>query len=294
MKINRVSISIHEVVLASIATDKKKSDFSALTVEQQLSEVQKSGPRKISTLFKSLKSTNPVILKAMLKKHPKLIEQIKKPSVDHVLQVLDTHPHALNKLPANKRTEEMVIKAIRPERKILNGPRDIRAGYTVKNVSALHPNTVFTPRVYHEIVKLMHGAHVKTIKKLVATLDKQRKALPKELEKMLGRIQGKKTLASDELNVLLKHKARKDGPCDLDDYDEEFSSGAKPPSIVRATYKPYTITVAYPDSPGFRYEYYIGNESEYFAMLKLQYNAGLFAKRAKEKKYDVKKVKVEL
>jgi hypothetical protein len=80
-----------------------------------------------------------------------------------------------------------------------------------------------------------------------------------------------------------------------EDTDSEFFelSLDRSKSIIRVTYKPYTITVNYPDSPEYNYEYYIGDVNLFNHALGLQYNAGAFSKFVREHKFSVKKIKMD-
>jgi hypothetical protein len=271
MKIRRVRLEIREFVLCATVTKQGKADFHALSPKEQLKELQSTAPRRVLNLFKNLKQKDPEVVNAMLKRCPSIIEHIKRPTVSMLKRVLDSHPHALNKIPNTKRTEDLVIQAIRPEKRHLFGARDERANALVKNVSALHPNTTFTPRVYHEVVRLMCGAPEKTVKKLISTLEKQKKKIPDELRTMISRIKSK-ALSSEQ-----------------SDREENLEiSIDKTKSIVRVLWSPYTITVAHPDKPNFNHEYYIGDKNLFSTALSLQYKPSEFVSFVKTNKFPVR------
>jgi hypothetical protein len=126
----------------------------------------------------------------------------------------------------------------------------------------------------------MCGAPEKTIKKLIATFDKQKKKIPEELRSMVQRIKAK-TLGSTTTDP------------DSIELDENIELSIDPTkSIIRVKYAPYTLTVKYPDSPEYNYEYYIGDWVLYKKGLALQYNPGEFSKWVKENKFSVKKIKM--
>jgi hypothetical protein len=286
MKINKVRLEIREFVLCATVSSKLKSvDFNSLGSKEKLRELKTSTPKKILHLFKNLKVKDSEIVNAMLARCPAIIEHIKRPTVTQLKRVLDTHPHALNKIASNKRTESLIIQAIRPEKRYLFGSRDERARETVKNVSALHPNTSFTPRVYHEVVRLMAGAPEKTIKKLISTFEKQKKKIPDELRRMVSRIKSKAlSSCSEEYEEIPL--------VDTEGSIEESMDKTK--SIVRITQRPYSITVCYPDSPEYRYDYYIGDNVLYNKALSLQFNPGEFSKYVKKQDFPVKKYKAQM
>jgi len=205
MKIKRVRLEVREAVLANsytinIEESASKIDFNSLSKEEQIAEIRKSGERKAVNFFKQVKRVEPDVLTEFIKKNNNIIFKLKSPKVEHVNLVLEKHPKALNLIPVNKRTDEMIIKAIRPQRKFLTGPRDIKAQETIKNISSISSNTPFSSRVNHEIIKLVSGAPAKTIKKLESVFKKQNRKMPDELLKMIRQLEVKKNA---KLNISL-------------------------------------------------------------------------------------------
>jgi hypothetical protein len=177
-------------------------------------------------------------------------------------------------LPIAKRSEDLVIKAVRPAKKHLFGPADIRGRETIKNVGLIDKSTRYTPRVYSEIVRLMQGSHSRNIKKMIGTLEKQGRKLPDELRTMLGRIKNK-ALSSAIVEATMIEVSKPNSA-----------------SIVHAKFFPYTITVKYPSDNSFTYEYYIGSPGLFNEALGHQYNAGQFSAFVKKHEFSVKKLKV--
>lgn len=193
MKIRKVTVELRDAVLCAYTEESAtKVDFNSLSIEDQIKEIRKSGSRRASNLFRQLKRPTDNLLVEFLKRNPKLIHNIGTPKLEHVELVLEHIPEALNKLPLNKRNEKLVIQAVRPPRKVLKGPRDLIAKNTIKNIISIHPNTVFTPRVTHEIVRLMHGANQRDLKRLDTIYKKQKRKMPDELLRMISQLESRR------------------------------------------------------------------------------------------------------
>jgi hypothetical protein len=169
MKIKRVGISIREV---SLYTETSSSDFKDLSEKDQLKELKVSSPQKALSLFKTLKAPTDKQIQIVLKKNPKVLKHIK-PLPKYVEYVLDEDPSALNLIPKSKVTDDLLIKAIRPTKKVLAGPKDIVARETLKNVSKIDKGIKFSPRAIKEIKKLIKGISNSEVKRANSLLSKR-------------------------------------------------------------------------------------------------------------------------
>ena len=196
MKITKVTIELREAVLATDYVEESaastKVDFNKLGLEEQIAEIRKSGKIRVSNLLKSAYRPHDLVIKEALRKNPKAIDHLAQPKAHHVHMVVEHHPAALNKLKPMKRTEDLVVKAIRPPHKVMHGSRRGIAQHTLKNIELLESNTPFTSRVHHEIFKLMSGAHPRDLNKLDMVFKKQKRKMPDILQKMIKQLDARK------------------------------------------------------------------------------------------------------
>jgi hypothetical protein len=198
MKIKRVTIEVREAVLSSetitlparktyiITTAKQQQNFTDLPIKDQIAEIRKSGKRKVISLYKKNTIEHPEVIKEMIKRNDRLIDYISNPKAEHIALVLEKNPKALTKLPVRKRTEDLVLKALLPSRKLLSGPKDLKIKHVINNITQIGSDTPFTTKIIRCLVNICRGITPSDLRKLKRVFDKQRRELPEELLKRIA------------------------------------------------------------------------------------------------------------